>query len=152
MKPSLFLTLLLVLLCTNCLGQTHKIALEAYNEKANKIWQDFVPESGQAAFVQGELLRAIEKLRDEAQRNGNINFHKKCHGILLQFLRNTLSDSKVFDKKEIKQINNYLDQLSIENQPNTNDAIYDEISKRIVDWNVYYGDTIKHQKNTRLKC
>jgi hypothetical protein len=28
---------------------------------------------GLADTVQGELLRAVEKLRDEAQRNGNVN-------------------------------------------------------------------------------
>jgi hypothetical protein len=43
-------------------------------EEAKKIWQTYVPKSGQSASVQGELLRAVEKLRDEAIRNGNVNW------------------------------------------------------------------------------
>ncbi len=39
-----------------------------YFEEATRIWQTFVAKSGQAETVQGELLRAVEKLRDEATR------------------------------------------------------------------------------------
>lgn len=45
-------------------------------EEAKAIWHMFVPKSGQADRVQGELLRAVEKLRDEATRNGNINWDR----------------------------------------------------------------------------
>ena len=38
-----------------------------------RIWQDLVPEQGQSEWLQGELLRQIEKLRNEALGNGNIN-------------------------------------------------------------------------------
>ena len=41
-----------------------------YFEKAKFIWKNYVPKRGQSEFVQGELLRAIEKLRDKAQRSG----------------------------------------------------------------------------------
>jgi hypothetical protein len=45
-----------------------------YPQEARSLWRTSVPRSGQAATVQGELLQAVEKLRDEAQRNGNINW------------------------------------------------------------------------------
>ena len=67
-----------------------KMTQEEYAATAKYIWQNFVPTSGQAEFVQGELLRAIEKLRDEAHRNGNGNFHKK-------YLGRKLSEDKVVD-------------------------------------------------------
>ena len=47
---------------------------DEYRELGRFIWQTYVPKRGQAATVQGELLRANEKLRDESQRNGNINW------------------------------------------------------------------------------
>ncbi len=125
---------------------------EEYFEKAKFIWQNYVPKSGQSEFVQGELLRAIEKLRDEAHRNGNINFNEKCHGILIRFLREKLSNKKVFDKKTIEQINEDLDRLSIEEQPYTWDDIFDRICDRVVDWNIFYGNEIKHEKNSELYC
>lgn len=77
---------------------------EEYLENGKYIWKNFVPKSGQAEFVQGELLRAIEKLRDEAQRNGNGNFNEKCHGILVSYLREKLSDNELFDNKTIKML------------------------------------------------
>jgi len=56
-----------------------------YFEEAKFIWKNYVPKSGQADTVQGELLRVIEKLRYEAQDNGNINwddgFEMFCHYI-----------------------------------------------------------------------
>ena len=125
---------------------------EEYLEKGKYIWQNFVPKSGQSEFVQGELVRAIEKLRDEAHRNGNGNFNEKCHGILIEFLRKKLNDTEVFDKKTIAQINNDLDRLNIEDQPYTDDDIYDRIGDRIVDWYLYFGDEIKHEKNSELYC
>ena len=74
---------------------------EEYLEKGKFIWQNFVPKSGQAETVQGELLRAIEKLRDEAHRNGNANFNKNCHGILVEYLREKLTDKKILDRKSV---------------------------------------------------
>jgi hypothetical protein len=40
-----------------------------YFEEARSLWQQYVPARGQAGTVQGELIRAVEKLRDEAQRD-----------------------------------------------------------------------------------
>ncbi|WP_299333942.1 hypothetical protein [uncultured Psychroserpens sp.] len=123
-----------------------------YLEHGRYIWQHYVPKSGQSEFVQGELLRAIEKLRDEAHRNGNINFNEKCHRILISYLREKLTDEHLFDNATIKKINKDLDRLSIEDQPYTYDDIYDRIDNRIVDWYLYYGNDIKHETNTDLYC
>ncbi len=123
-----------------------------YDKKAQWIWNNFVPKSGQAEFVVGELLRAIEKLSDEANRNGNGNFSEKCHGILISFLRDKLVDEKVFDEKTISEINSELDLLSIEDEPQTGDEIYDWISDRIVDWSLVNDKPIIHIYNKDLYC
>jgi hypothetical protein len=58
-----------------------------YFNEAKFLWQNYVPKSGQAETIQGELIRAIVKLQDEAQRNGNGNwdqgFEIFCQFILL---------------------------------------------------------------------
>lgn len=41
---------------------------------ASWIWHNLVPSQGPAETVQGELLRAVERLRWEAQTNGNVNW------------------------------------------------------------------------------
>lgn len=125
---------------------------EEYFEKAKFIWQNYVPKRGQSEFVQGELLRAVGKLRDEAQRNGNINFNENCHIILIEYLRKKLSDRNVFSDKQIEQINVDLNRLSLEKHPYTEDDVYLRITNRIVDWYIVYSNLIVHEKNIRLYC
>jgi len=107
---------------------------EEYFAVAKTIWKTLVPKSGQAETVQGELLRASEKLKDEAQRNGNVNFNKNCHVILVGYLRAHLVDENLFDQATIEQINEDLDRLLKKNNPYTGDDVYDRITNRIVDW------------------
>lgn len=123
-----------------------------YLDQAKFIWKNYVPKSGQSEYVQGELLRAIEKLRDEAHRNGNINFNPKCHLILIEYLRTKLSDRKVFNQLTIDKINDDLDQISIDDEPYMQDDIFDRIAERIVDWDRFYEDPIPHEKNDELYC
>jgi hypothetical protein len=125
---------------------------DEFTTKGKYIWDNFVPESGQAEFVQGELLRAIEKLRDEAQRNANGNHNENCHLLLIQYLRTTLSDSKLFSQNVISKINEDLDKLKFEHQPYLADDIYDAIGNRIVDWFNFYRSKKRHEKNPRLNC
>lgn len=54
------------------------------------IWKTEVPKQGKTSTVQGELLRQLEKLRWEAQENGNINWWEEYSGYC-QFILETLS-------------------------------------------------------------
>ncbi|MGV3613137.1 MAG: hypothetical protein ACO1N0_19405 [Fluviicola sp.] len=125
---------------------------EEYFNKAKLIWTNFVPRSGQADTVQGELLRAIEKLRDEAQRNGNINFNPSCHSMLIAYLRRFLLDTTLFDQKQLASINQDLDRLEQENQPYLEDDLYDRINDRIVDWFEKNPEGLPHEDNPNLSC
>jgi hypothetical protein len=125
---------------------------EEYLETGKFIWKTYVPKSGQAETVQGELLRAIEKLADEAQRNGNINFNEDCHVILISFIRKYLNNNSIFDKATIKQINEDLDTISIEDEPYTEDDLYDRLRNRIIDWYVNNKTPIPNSKNQALNC
>ncbi len=64
-----------------------------YIKKANELWEAYVPESGQAATVQGELLREIEALRTEAQENDNINFDED-YAYFCDFILRTLKAAR----------------------------------------------------------
>ena len=46
---------------------------QQYFDECKYIWKNYVQQAGQAHNLQGELLREIEKIRCEAQDNGNIN-------------------------------------------------------------------------------
>jgi len=123
-----------------------------YNKTAKVIWQKLVPKSGQADTVQGELLRAIEKLRDEAHRNGNGNFHKDCHGLLVKYLKKYLIDESIFGKEMALEIKKGLKEISYKTIPYTDDDIYDNINERIVDWYLQNPKQVKHIKNDTLYC
>ena len=74
-----------------------------YPDEARSLWQTSVPRSGQAATVQGELLRAVEKLRDEAQCNGNLNWNED-HQALIAYLQDTLFRSALFGQAAVQEI------------------------------------------------
>jgi hypothetical protein len=147
-----FLYLIIILLIFSCDTKPKKVGTEEYFETGKYIWKTYVPKSGQAETVQGELLRAIEKLADEAQRNGNINFNADCHVILISYLRKYLIDEKVFDKEKIIQINKDLDTISVEEEPYIEEDLYDRIRERIVDWYLKNKAPIHNTQNPKLYC
>ena len=120
-----------------------------YFEEANYLWKTFVPKSGQAETVQGELIRAIEKLRDEAQRNGNGNWDKG-HEILAKYIETILTDSTVFSQEEKEDIKVDIEDLLDYEYPKTEDEIYDRLSDKIVEWYRQNKEPITHQKNPNL--
>src|SRR5262245_49332438 len=70
-------------------------------EVAKWVWQNLVPKSGAATSVQGELLRSIERLRWEAQQNGNINWDEGFR-LFIAFLRTTfLSQTYLSDEDRV---------------------------------------------------
>jgi hypothetical protein len=142
----------LTLLFLSCEIKAQKMTPEEYLKIGQFIWESYVPKSGQAETVQGELLRSIEKLADEAQRNGNINFNPDCHGILISYLRNYLTDTTIFDKETTIQINKDLDTISNENEPYTDEDLYDRLRDRIIDWYLKNKTPIPNVKNPKLYC
>lgn len=125
---------------------------EEYFKRAKLIWTDFVPQIGQADTVQGELMRAVEKLRDEAQRNGNVNFNDKCHSILIDYLSLYLADGTLFNAELVKQIKSDLNRLKKANSPYLEDDLYDRINDRIVDWFDKNPEGLSHKENPNLWC
>lgn len=101
-----------------------------YPEVCKEIWQNLVPKSGEADSVQGELLRAIEKLRDEAQRNGNGNYNT-MHKNLALYIQDRLIESGLFDEKEIKTD---MKPLTFKTKPYLEDDIYDRFCDRIAEF------------------
>lgn len=104
-----------------------------YPDVAKTIWKTLVPKSGASDTVQGELLRAIEKLRDEAQRNGNINFGA-MHKNLGKFIKDILAESKHFDTGQKEEILAYVNVITKKNQPYIDDDAFDYLTDRICEF------------------
>lgn len=120
-----------------------------YFNEAKYLWQTYVPKQGQAETVQGELIRAIVKLKGEAQRNGNINWDRGFV-IFCDFLETTLCDSGVFDRSQCKEIRKNIKVLRKYKSPYIDDDIYDEITDRIVEWYFHHQEPIPKPYNPKL--
>jgi hypothetical protein len=99
-----------------------------YPEIALKIWTELVPKTGNASTVHGELLQAVEKLRDEARNNARNRRQQKRTA---RFIRDTLINSNVFDPTEIERIRSGTHQLIKTSRPYTSDDIYDHLVDQV---------------------
>jgi hypothetical protein len=120
-----------------------------YVEEAGTLWRRYVPSRGQADTVQGELIRAVEKLRDEAQRNGNINWDEG-HAILAEYLRSTLIGSGLFDGDAGEQIEADVARLREYEHPASSDELYDRLTERVVEWSRAHPDPVPREPDPRL--
>ena len=75
---------------------------EEYIEEYKEIWDVYVPKNGPSNCVQGELLRQEEKLRYEAQNNGNINWDDNFE-YFCEFIFDQLVIKSTLDE-ELKEI------------------------------------------------
>jgi hypothetical protein len=119
-------------------SNSHATAQIDYLEEERNIWRQFVPPSGQSDTVQGELLRAVEKLRDEAIRNGNCNWDQGFR-ILLSYLNRHLSDKAVFSADRIERTKDILKRLHRSSDPLLEDEPFDYLGERVVDYYRHYG-------------
>lgn len=119
-----------------------------YFEEAQRIWRECVPPSGQSRTVEGELLRAVEKLRDEAIRNGNGNWDEGFE-ILLAFLKAHLLDPAVFSDAAIAGTHSILKGLREDDALWLEDEPYDRLADRVVDSFRHYGSR-PHASNPAL--
>lgn len=107
-----------------------------YPEIAMKIWTELVPKTGIANTVHGELLQAVERLREDAQRNGNSR-NRRGQKRTARFIRDTLIDSKLFDTAEIERIRTTTGRLMKSSRPYTSDDIYDHLVDQVC---IYYKE------------
>lgn len=106
-----------------------------YLEHAKIIWKTLVPKHGHATTYSGELLRCVENLRDEAERNANKNWGKRFT-FKANFIRKTLIDSGIFSSEIINEINNDINSILNYEFPVTSEIVYDRLMYRVVDWDL----------------
>jgi len=114
-----------------------------HHEEFDTLWDKYVPARGQADTKQGELLRAVEKLRHEALNNGNINW-RDAHQHFVDDLRQSLSTDACFTEDEKREINQDLDLIGDHEHP-PDDGPYDRLLDRVIEWCHAHQDPIRHE-------
>lgn len=142
---------------------------QKYFDECKYIWKNYVPKRGQADNLQGELLREIEKIRCEAQDNGNINWDDD-YSYFCDFISNKLSEQVIYsaqEKEEIKLIMSYIKECGIyareynsgripEKDIDANkiayikDNLYDIIADRIGQLQKENNTPIPYEKNNNI--
>jgi hypothetical protein len=121
-----------------------------YFAEARSLWQRYVPARGQADTVQGELIRAVEKLRDEARRNGNLNWCSD-YVLLAGYIKVHLTESGGFSDITARQIEQDIERLLDHERPETADKPYDRLTDRIVEWARAHPEPVPHEYNPALR-
>lgn len=122
-----------------------------YFETARQLWTNFVPKSGQAATVQGELIRASERLDHEIRDNGKINWNRQFV-LLGTFLKETLLQSRIFPAEVRRELEQDIQRLIGDSKHiELDDAVYARITRRIVEWYWRHKEPIPHRYNEKLK-
>jgi len=119
-----------------------------YPELAQKIWNELVAGGGKEDgtadkpgatpnSMPGELLQAIERLRDEAQRMSEGHYrtldrrHRKEHKRMAVRVREGLLGSGVFDRLEMDNIRLGTEQLMKGPKPYPGNDVYDQLVDRV---------------------
>jgi hypothetical protein len=132
-------------------GQPEFTSKLKYPEIARTIWQTLVPSHGQAPSVQGELLRAIEKLRDEAQRNGNINYNKS-HKKLVEFIQTTLAASGIWDAQTVLKLKTETKKLRLASRPYLEDDTYDFLTDLVCEFFITNPTIVTRHSDPQITC
>lgn len=122
---------------------------EEYRKIGQYVWRTYVPSSGQSVTVQGELLRAIEKLRDECHRNGNGNWDNG-HEILARFILSTLTESVGVIASAKKQLRADIERILDFDSPYLEDDLFDRVERLILDWCSAHRDPVPRAINPDL--
>ena len=98
---------------------------------ARWVWKNLVNNAGQSAWVQGELLRSVEKLSWEAKNNGNINWD---YGFTLiaDYLETTLCEEPAFTEATRQSIRVDISTLRDYTRPYTEDELYERLISHVV--------------------
>lgn len=119
-----------------------------YFEEAKNIWKNQVPKNGQSDTIEGELIRAVEKLRYEAQNNGNGNWDEGLERFC-EYIWDILNDSKTFESHSLEEIKFDIKTLLDYENPYLEDDLYDRITDRVVEWSIAHNGPIRRENDPK---
>jgi len=102
----------------------------AYPEIVKNIRENMIPVTGQPESLEGEMLRNLDILKDEAHRNGNVNF-SDSHRAFAEFILDNLTTFTRTDKKDVEDITAAVKKLMDPEKPYLEDDIYDYLTDQI---------------------
>jgi len=124
-----------------------------WTKEHKRLWDALVPPQGQADTLQGELIRIVGKLVDEAYRNGNLNWDRDCEK-MWRFVAKHLDDAATFTESERKLIREKVDEIIRDKRDpdvSGHGSAYYFVNEKAVDWCRAHPDPIPHAKDPKLR-
>ena len=123
-----------------------------WKKEQSRLWEELVPDQGQADTLQGELLRIAGKLTDQAYRNGNMNWDAE-HELLWRFIGMKIGNDPMFSRADQRLINDKIEEIIRDEacpDLSGDGSSYYIISEKVVDWCMKHPEPIPHEKNPNL--
>ena len=122
---------------------------KSYNWKSEhqKLWEAHVPDSGSADTIQGELVRIVGKLVDQAYRNGNCNWDSD-HVTMWRFIATKITNDKTFSNKEKNLIHNTVEEIIRDEacpDLSGDGSTYYTVNEKVIDWCIAHPEPISFE-------
>ena len=107
-----------------------------YYDVCQEIWQKYVPDSGNAEVVHGELLRLTEYLRMEAINNENRNWNDDCENACNFLWHHLINHTKEFEmtgKEKVREVITCIRERGEKKEIYANSVIFDYLEDRIAE-------------------
>jgi hypothetical protein len=119
---------------------------ETWQETLKRLTKELVPVGGEADTLQGELVRCIGNLGDEARRNGWMNWDVGDVEAI-DVLRRYLPDRAVFSDAICQQIEKSLDTVRYAGEKGADEGVfgYEELkflAQYVAEWCQHHSDLI----------
>jgi hypothetical protein len=113
----------------------------SWQDRIQELWRELVPPGGEAETLQGELVRSIQNLSDEAFRNGYINWSEK-HEEFIKVLQHYLVNDETFDSHTVQELRDDLTHIqrsgrTLQSEGELSDMANDpltRVARRVVEW------------------
>ena len=117
---------------------------ESWEETLRRVGKTLVPLSGEAETLQGEMVRCISNLNDEATRNGWENWDEGDVESI-EVLRRFLPDPEVFSETVNQQIHKSLDAVRYAGEGGADEGMLadDELkflAQRVAEWCIHFEE------------
>jgi hypothetical protein len=119
---------------------------ETWQETLKRLTKELVPVGGEAETLQGELVRCVGNLADEAHRNGWMNWDVGDEESI-DVLRRHLPDRAVFSDEICQHIQKSLDTVRYAGEKGADEGVfgYEELrflAQQVVEWCSHKRDLI----------
>lgn len=119
---------------------------KSYNWKKEhqRLWKAYVPAQGPAETLQGELVRIVGKLVDQAYRNGNCNWDAD-HETMWRFVSDRITADQTFtdqDKVMIRETTEEIIRDEASPDLSGDGSTYYRINEKVIDWCMAHPEVI----------